>query len=105
MARGRGPLERRVSRGPDPREGGIDHHQGRGIRSTPDSIASTRVRRKPILMTRLTIQVQLQPDELGRAKRAYNSPAVNCNLLLCRGASRATARVGRQTGKRTVLDH
>ena len=31
-----------------------DDHQGRGIRPTPDSIASADDRRKPILMTRLT---------------------------------------------------
>lgn len=30
----------------------------------------------------LTTKVQLQPNEIERAKRAHNRSAVNCNLLL-----------------------
>ena len=44
------------------------------------------------LMGHLTTKVQLQPTQTERAKRAHNSSAVNCNLLLA-GPGITLARV------------
>ena len=39
-------------------------------------------RSRTVAAVGLTTKVQLQPNEIERAKRAHTSAAVNCNLLL-----------------------
>ena len=68
------------------------------LRASVSVVSSTRIGRKTPggFSYILNATVQLQPNEIERAKRAYNSPADCCNRLLYR-SPRRTSRGGLPT--------